>query len=204
MAWKFKEWKGAHNFCEHEGSRIVILWNPLHVSGDKGTKLFHSLIKWNANKNFIASITREDGSHTNSMKEDTRRWNDALLAKTLWNIHLKKDTLWCKLTILVRKDFPLLSKWLLSIRDKLAETLGSIEAAMGMISSWIFGDNANASMAYEFFKAQGQLLAWSKIVWKPIIPPKFSFCLWLAVLERVLAIDRLHFLGTNKMCKLYE
>lgn len=27
---------------------------------------------------------------------DIRSWNKALLAKTLWNIHLKKDTLWIK------------------------------------------------------------------------------------------------------------
>lgn len=147
---------------------------------------------------------------------DSRRWNDALLAETLWNIHLKKYTLWCKWvhhfyiktgtiwTVLVRKDIPPLFKQLLSIRDKLVETLGSTNAAIERISSWIVGDNINASMAYEFFKPQGQLLTWSKIVWNPIIPSKFSFYLWLVVLERVLTMDRLHFLGTDRMCKLCE
>lgn len=28
--------------------------------------------------------------------KDTRSWNDALLTKILWNIHAKKDTLWCR------------------------------------------------------------------------------------------------------------
>lgn len=27
---------------------------------------------------------------------DTKTWNEALLTKTLWNIHSKKDSLWCK------------------------------------------------------------------------------------------------------------
>lgn len=39
------------------------------MKGDKGTKLFHSLIKRNSKKNFIASVRKEDGSFTTSKVE---------------------------------------------------------------------------------------------------------------------------------------
>lgn len=32
VSWNFKEWKVVHNFCEHDGGRIVILWNSLLAS----------------------------------------------------------------------------------------------------------------------------------------------------------------------------
>ncbi|KAI5683146.1 hypothetical protein M9H77_04374 [Catharanthus roseus] len=37
--------------------------------GDKGTRVFHSLVKRNAKRNYIASITREDGTYTTNGKE---------------------------------------------------------------------------------------------------------------------------------------
>ncbi|KAI5674142.1 hypothetical protein M9H77_14506 [Catharanthus roseus] len=39
------------------------------LQGDKGTRFFHSLVKRNAKKNFITSITREDGTYTTNGKE---------------------------------------------------------------------------------------------------------------------------------------
>ncbi|KAI5653286.1 hypothetical protein M9H77_30473 [Catharanthus roseus] len=39
------------------------------LQGDKSTKLFHSLVKRNAKRNFIASLTREDGTSTKNSNE---------------------------------------------------------------------------------------------------------------------------------------
>ncbi|KAI5653888.1 hypothetical protein M9H77_31075 [Catharanthus roseus] len=39
------------------------------LKGDKSTKLFHSLVKRNAKKNFIAALTNEDGTSTTSLNE---------------------------------------------------------------------------------------------------------------------------------------
>ncbi|KAI5669035.1 hypothetical protein M9H77_18888 [Catharanthus roseus] len=39
------------------------------LNGDKGTKLFHSLIKRNLKRNFIASLTKKDGTPTASKNE---------------------------------------------------------------------------------------------------------------------------------------
>lgn len=39
------------------------------MEGDMSTKLFHSLVKWNAKRNYIASLTREDGTTTTSTQE---------------------------------------------------------------------------------------------------------------------------------------
>lgn len=54
---------------------------------------------------------------------------------------------------------------------------------------------------------EGSNQPWTKIVWNPVIPPKFTFFFWLAVLERVPTIDRLYFLGvenTRRLCEQKE
>ncbi|KAI5653106.1 hypothetical protein M9H77_30293 [Catharanthus roseus] len=94
---------------------------------------------------------------------DTQRWNDALLSKAIWNIHAKKDTLWCKwihqfyikngsIWDIHVKDFPLLIQQLFKIRDALVEKEGSIVEATNRVDSWVVDDTLNTSLAYDYFK----------------------------------------------------
>lgn len=145
---------------------------------------------------------------------DTRRWNDALLAKAIWNIHAKKDTLWCQWVhhyyvkngsiweIMVRKDFPPLIKHLLSIRDGLLEAEGSITAAINHVSSWVLEGAPNTSLAYDYFKGMVKIRFGPKLSGTKGFPLSFFFFLWLVVLGRLPTMDRLCFLEIDRTCKL--
>lgn len=147
---------------------------------------------------------------------NTKVWNTALLAKILWNIHSKKDTLWCKwihhvylrttsiwLTT-TRKGFPPLMKKLLEIRDSLIASQGSTEEAVQLLDSWCIRGRFQATLAYKSFMPAGRIQPWHKVVWNTIMPPKFSFTFWLATLNRMPTKDRLVFLGEEQICGLCE
>ncbi|KAI5652831.1 hypothetical protein M9H77_30018 [Catharanthus roseus] len=141
---------------------------------------------------------------------DIKRWNEALLARTLWNIHLKKDSLCCRRmhhiyiyifsrersiwTIMQKKNFLPLIKKLLHIRDSLVLNRGSVDDAICL--------KFNASLAYDFFKPKGHVKPWAKIIWNRTLPPKFSFFFWLAVLGQVPTKNMLYFLGIDTVCSL--
>lgn len=78
-------------------------------------------------------------------------WNNALLAKTLWKIHKKEDSLWIKWVHhqyinvdsvwhwrLNRDNWPLIKK-ILSIRDELLCSHSSIDVAVLCIQGWFYG-----------------------------------------------------------------
>ncbi|KAI5672720.1 hypothetical protein M9H77_13084 [Catharanthus roseus] len=207
------------------------------LQGDKGTRLFHSLVKRNAIRNFIASITREDSTYTTNDMEvqdefinfygklldfelldrwsrrflwggksakvawqtlcqdkqsgglglrDSKKWNDALLSRAIWNINSKKDSLWSKWIqhyyvifrtiweLTDRKDFPPLANC----------------------------DVFNTVGTYAFMASNGQKQRWTKLLQNATFPPKFSFILWLAVLWRLPIMDRLTFIEADCTCKL--
>ncbi|XP_022852082.1 uncharacterized protein LOC111373749 [Olea europaea var. sylvestris] len=77
---------------------------------------------------------------------DIKCWNNALLAKSLWNVHAKKDTLWVQWINHVylrgtsiwerspKKDDSLLLKKMMSIAQRMKEVEGSNHAAYQRIS----------------------------------------------------------------------
>ncbi|XP_073149120.1 uncharacterized protein [Henckelia pumila] len=77
---------------------------------------------------------------------DLRIWNKTLLAKTLWDIHKKKDSLWIKwinhyywdnvMDWKIRKDDTSLIKKLVEIRDELALKFGNWEGAAAQLEIW--------------------------------------------------------------------
>lgn len=79
--------------------------------------------------------------------KDLKHWNTALLAKVLWNLHMKKDTLWVRRVhhqyfktasvwdyVAKRNDSPLIKK-LLGIRDGLVHAQDSLSGAANLLSS---------------------------------------------------------------------
>lgn len=79
---------------------------------------------------------------------DLRSWNKALLAKTLWNIHTKKDTLgvkwvnefflrgWSIWEWVPKKDSPRIFKKLVRIRDEMIAKSVTVQAAIAMLEPW--------------------------------------------------------------------
>ncbi|KAI5663885.1 hypothetical protein M9H77_23208 [Catharanthus roseus] len=145
---------------------------------------------------------------------ESKKWNDALLSKALWNVHNKKNTLWCRWIqhyyikdstiweILPKKDFPPLVKCLLDSRYVIFQAEGTVGAAMDRVSDWVKGDIFQTAAAYTYFSPARPKQSWAKIVWNPTFPPKFSFIMWLTVLGRLLMMDRLKFLEVDRTCNL--
>ncbi|KAK4381328.1 hypothetical protein Sango_2977300 [Sesamum angolense] len=111
-------------------------------------------------------------------------WNVALLARVLWNIHCKADTLWAKWVNEVylrgaslwdwqpkKDDSPLLRR-LAEIRDRIITDFGSTEAAIRHMTEWTDRKGLVTSKAYEYFRPKLPKQHWKASIWKAFIPPK--------------------------------
>ncbi|KAL0402636.1 UNVERIFIED_CONTAM: hypothetical protein Slati_4293500 [Sesamum latifolium] len=133
-------------------------------------------------------------------------WNVALLARVLWNIHHKVDTLWIKWVNEVyfrgvllwdwqpkKSDSPLLRR-LADNRDRVVTAFSSSEAAVQHMAKWSNIKGLETSKAYEHFSSKLARQPWKAVIWKAFILPKYSFILWLGPRERLATRDRLAFL----------
>lgn len=147
---------------------------------------------------------------------DIKAWNKALLARTLWNMQAKKDTLWYKWlhTIYLKgnsiwrwhihpRDSPLL-KHLHATRNQLSQRLGSRRQAKSMLAKW--GNEqrlAGVKEPYEFFRNKGPTVPWKNVVWGGCSTPKHSFILWLSTLGRLRTRDKIQrFIDTDPRCPM--
>ncbi|KAL0329453.1 UNVERIFIED_CONTAM: hypothetical protein Sradi_4932000 [Sesamum radiatum] len=109
-------------------------------------------------------------------------WNVALLARVLWNIHCKADTLWAKWVNEVylrgaslwdwqpkKDDSPLLRR-LAEIRDRIITDFGSTEAAIRQMTEWTDRKGLVTSIAYEYFRPKLPKQPWKASIWKAFIP----------------------------------
>ncbi|XP_073029325.1 uncharacterized protein [Primulina eburnea] len=144
--------------------------------------------------------------------KNLKAWNKALLAKTLWKIHLKKDSLWIRWVNHIysdvggvwswgwNKDNSLLIEQIISIRDEIVQRYGSVDAATVCLNGW-FGGNQGLSQAYNFFIHNTGRWPWKPLVMKSCILPKNRFLLWLLTHGKLLTRDRLQFVN-DKTCVL--
>ena len=134
---------------------------------------------------------------------DLNAWNWAMLAKALWNLQSKNDTLWVKWINHVSmkntsfwdytpsKQDSQMVRQLSVIRDKIIAAEGSRQAALDIINQWVTQDSFNVKACYEFFRNKGTKLHWTKIIWHSSILPKQSFILWLDLKGKLLTRDRM-------------
>ncbi|XP_073298551.1 uncharacterized protein [Primulina huaijiensis] len=144
--------------------------------------------------------------------KNLRGWNLALIAKTLWKIHLRKDNLWIKWVNHFYSSFGDIWKWrwhkddsplikqILSIRDVLIQRMGSVEDATGILHSW-FHDRKGLNRAYIWFANSVGRWPWKPLLNCPFILPKHKVTLWLMAHSKLLTRDRLPF-ATDKSCVL--
>ncbi|KAK6164050.1 hypothetical protein DH2020_000914 [Rehmannia glutinosa] len=143
---------------------------------------------------------------------DVKTWNLALLAKVLWNIHDKRDSLWIRWVDQVylngasvwywtpaKGDSPLLKR-IFEIQDIIVSKEGTTELAIANLDRWFAGENSGCSKAYEYFRPRGIPKVWANEVWRHYIPPKHSFILWLGIKGRLQTKDRLHYMDIDQNC----
>jgi hypothetical protein len=131
---------------------------------------------------------------------DIKARNNCFLAKQLWNIHLKSDSIWIRWV----HHFYLLDttiwKSFFSLRDRLIDVCGGQQAVLSMMQSWVTITKPFLANAYEFLRIKGTLVSWVNVVWESWCLPRYSFILWLALLGRLRTRDKLHFVDTDVSC----
>ncbi|XP_073303028.1 uncharacterized protein [Primulina huaijiensis] len=139
-----------------------------------------------------------------------------LSAKTLWNIHMKKDCWWIKW---VNHEYSHLSsvwswdwskeqspliKQIIALRDEMILAHGSVQASIAMLGTW-FGCSQGLSNAYDFFVGRWNRWPWKPLIAKCCILPKHRFLLWLVSHRKLLTRDRLGYLLDRScfLCNYY-
>ncbi|XP_038708543.1 uncharacterized protein LOC120003593 [Tripterygium wilfordii] len=142
--------------------------------------------------------------------------NTSFLAKQLWNIHQKTDTLWIQwvhhfyLSYYSIWDAGLLGtssplwKAIISLKDQLLQESGSHFQAITRLQSWQQGSKTFYANAYEFFREKGTIVPWERVVWEHWFLPRYSFFLRLAVKGKLRTKDRLWFTPTDTYCTFYR
>lgn len=119
-------------------------------------------------------------------------WNQSLLAKILWNVHAKKDSLWYRWIhhfYIRQQDFwnwtmslgdsPLI-KYLFRIRGLHALMMRFLVQGPTSIGTLAFQLSFHCqSIVYNFFHTRSSPKPWATLVWAPGLTPKHSM-LWVA------------------------
>lgn len=145
---------------------------------------------------------------------DAKSWNNALLSRILWNLHLKTDSLWIKWVhhIYLRndsvwvwnphtRDSPLLKR-IAGIRDHLCTMYRGSHATIDLLSRLSSPKGLDTGAVFDRLRRTGVKTPWKSMIWKGFIPPKFSFIVWLALWNRLQTRDNLPYLDVEKVCPL--
>lgn len=143
---------------------------------------------------------------------DLKAWNIALLLKHLWNIHMKKDSLWVRWMhhyykfhdgIWIRQVNPaflVLVKKLLHIRDILLKHFGNHITCEVELQNWMATKVNFVLRAYEVFLNKACRTPWYRIVWASTSTPKHCFIFLLATRDKLPTRDKLHYVINDISC----
>jgi hypothetical protein len=145
---------------------------------------------------------------------DLKARNKSFLAKQLWNIHLKTDSIWIQWVhhfylqqntlwaVTAHHSSSPLWKSIILLKDQLLEDCGSQEEAVALLRQWNRGDDNFSVQAYNYFRLSGPQVNWARVVWEKWSMPRHNFILWLAVLGKLRTKDRLRFFQIDTLCVL--
>lgn len=145
---------------------------------------------------------------------DLKAWNLSLLAKLLWNICGKKDSLWIQWihhqylrgtsiwNKIAHSRDPQLFKNILEIRDRLLIHATNKSSAEDLLKKWYENSGHKGRDSYDFFRQSGQIKPWAKLIWEPLLTPKHGFILWLGLKGRLSTKDRLWLQEVDLSCSL--
>jgi len=118
---------------------------------------------------------------------DIKARNNCFLAKQLWNIHLKSNSIWIwwvhhfylhNTTIwivpLQRTSSPLWKSFI-SLRDRLIDDYGGQQAVISIMQSWVNITKPFLANAYEFLRIKCTPVSWVNMVWESWCLPRHSF-----------------------------
>jgi hypothetical protein len=143
---------------------------------------------------------------------DIKARNNSFLAKLIWNIHLKSDSIWIKWVhhyylqsssiwnITAHPSSSPLWKSTILFRNKLYDLCGGHPQSLSLMALWNTSTGPFSSNAYDYLRFRSSQVHWRRVIWEPWSLPRFSFILWLAILGRLRTRDRLHFLQTDSTC----
>lgn len=142
---------------------------------------------------------------------DIKARNNSFLAKQLWNIHLKKDSLWIKwvdhyyllnnsiwFSNLRKTSYPL-RKSIYALKNQLVEQCGGILDATSTLLRWQNGLGSFIASTHEFFIFKSDRVIWDSVVWEQWSLLRYSFILWLVVLSKLRTRDMLSFISTENL-----
>ncbi|CAH9080569.1 unnamed protein product [Cuscuta europaea] len=114
-------------------------------------------------------------------------WNHALLARTLWDVHLKKDTLWVRWVNSVylkgrtvwdfvpqTRDSQLMKR-LSFIRDKIRGCFNNLNDTILGLNSRSTNGKLTSAKIYELLRVKGNVRTPMSFIWKSYIPPQTIF-----------------------------
>ena len=139
--------------------------------------------------------------------------NRSFLAKQLWHIHLKTDSVWIRWihhfylsngtiwNVDAHHTSSPLWKAIISVRDHILHLCGDSEVeCISQLNSWSTSTGSFLAHAYEFLRPVGSTVSWSRVVWEQWALPKYSFILWLAAMGKLRTRDRLPFIPNDPTC----
>jgi len=143
---------------------------------------------------------------------DIKARNKSLLAKKLWNIHLKSDYVWIQWIhhyylpnvsiwdVVSQRTSSSLWKDIISLKDQIVAACGSQHQAIALMSTWGSGELSFTAQSYNFLHFKCDPVPWAKVVWESRSMPRYNFILWLVVVDKLRTCDRLRFLQLGPLC----
>jgi len=109
---------------------------------------------------------------------DIQANNNSFLAKQLWNIHLKQDSIWIQWihhyylntfsiwNVQIQKTSSLLWKSIILLKNQLVENYGGHLQVIDLMTDWERKGGGFTSNAYASLRPQSSAVSWEKIVWE--------------------------------------
>lgn len=144
-----------------------------------------------------------------------RYWNKALLCRLLWNIHIKKDSLWIKWVhhfysndfwnYSPKADDSALIKSVAQLRNELFLRGDSTQNVKDRLQNSFEGPKASIQLVYRWFFQTHTHCPWKSLVYKPGLLPKHSFSFWMFAHKKFLTLDRQVYIQDKKcvLCGLH-
>lgn len=137
---------------------------------------------------------------------DLELWNKTLLVKLLWNLHLKKDTLWVKwIHAYYIKNDDLMAVHCKNTWSWILKATCSLRETVGLSQTWSNADPVKkfpTALLYKELKGTLPDVCWKKLFFNNYARPRANFCLWMCCHGRLQTKDRLARFGipNDELC----
>nr|GMC81198.1 uncharacterized protein LOC109184888 [Ipomoea batatas] len=175
------------------------------IDGDKGSKYFHDLVKKSNRDKSITCILDQQGQPTTSLNQVGNLFVEHF--KDLFGSERVRST--CTSDFLcngptLSNDLHdiLLKEAVYKVKCAIIEHTGSPHLARIFLVSAFWKNKFHTALVYELLRHKANEAVCWKFTWRPCIPRKFSFILWLALWNRLKTKDRLFLPDFESDCSL--